>query len=73
MEKFKDKKKIMKVCLVAHGHDEDSLNQKTDSPTCSHKAMHIVMLTASIMKWQVESLGFTSVFLQSDKLKRDIS
>ena len=31
-EKFKDKRKIMKDCLVAHGYDED-LYIKTDSST----------------------------------------
>ena len=53
----------MKVCLVACGYEEDSHNLKTDSPTCSREAMHIVMLTAS-----VESLDFTSAFLQGNKL-----
>ena len=61
----------MKACLVAHGYEEASHNLKTDSPTCSCEAMHIVMLTALIMKWQVESLNFTSEFLQSDKLERE--
>ena len=50
VEKFKDKRKIMKACLVAHGYEEASYNLKTDSPTCSCEAMHIVMLTASVMK-----------------------
>ena len=30
----------------------------TDSPTCSHEAMCLVMLTAWVMKWQVETLDF---------------
>ena len=54
-EKFKDKKKIMKAYRVAHGYEEDSHNMKTDSPICSHEAMHIVMLTTSVMKWRAES------------------
>ena len=62
----------MKACLVAHGYKEDSHNLKTDSPTCSCEAMHVVMLTALFMKWQVESLDFTSAFLQGDKLGREI-
>ena len=45
-EKFKDKKNIMKLCLVAYGYEEDSHNLKTDSLTCSH----IFVLTASVMK-----------------------
>ena len=72
MEKFKDKKKIMKVHLIACSYEEDSHNLKTDSPTCSHETMRIVMLTASVMKWWVESQDFTSVFQQHDKLVREI-
>ena len=30
----------MKTCLVAHGYEEDSHDQKTDSPTCSHEAVY---------------------------------
>ena len=60
----------MKTCLVACGYEEDLHDLKTDSPTCSHEAMSIFMLTASIKKWQVESLDFLSAFLQGDKLER---
>ena len=45
-EKFKDKRKTMKAHL---GYEEDSHNLKTDSPTCSHEAMCIAMLTASVV------------------------
>ena len=71
MEKFKDKRKIMKACLVARGYEENSHNLKTDSPACSHEAICIVMLTASVMKWWIESLVSTSVFLQGNKLERE--
>ena len=69
MEKFKDKKKIIKVHLVARGYKENSHNLKTDSPTCSCEAMRIVMLKASVMKWQGRESGFvdfTPVFLQTE-------
>ena len=68
MEKFKDKRKIMKAHFVTRGYKEDSHNLKTDSLTCSHEAM----LTASVMKGRVESLHFTSLFQQGDKLERDV-
>ena len=55
-EKFKDKRKIMKARFITCGYEEDSHNLKTDSPTHSHEAMHIVVLTA---------------FLQDDKLERE--
>ena len=47
----------MKARLVAHGYEEDLHNLKTDFPTFGHEAVCTVMLTASVMKWQVES-GF---------------
>ena len=60
MEKFKDEKKMMKARFIARGYEEDLHNLKTNSLTCSHEAMCIVMLTALVKKWQVESLDFTS-------------
>ena len=46
VEKFKDKRKIMKACFVVCGYEEDSHNLKTDSPTGSHEAIHIVMFNS---------------------------
>ena len=50
MEKSKDNKKIMKACLVTHGYEENLHNLEADSSTYSCEAMHLIMLTASIMK-----------------------
>ena len=72
-EKLKDKTKLMKVCLVAWGDEENLNNLKTDSPACGQEVLCIVMLTTSVIKWWMESLDFTSAFLQGDKLERDIS
>ena len=72
MEKFKDKKKIIKANVVACDYEEDSHYLKTDSPTCSCEAMHIIMLMALVRKWQVESLDSISVFLWGDELERKI-
>lgn len=71
-EKSMNGKKIMKAHLVARGYEEDSHNLKTDSPTCSHEAMHLVLLTALVMMWQVETLDFTSAFLQGNMLEREV-
>ena len=62
----------MKACLVALSYEGDSHNLKTNSPTYSREAMRIVILTASVMKSRVESLDFTSVYLQGDKPEREI-
>ena len=62
----------MKARLIVRDYEEDSHNLKIDSLTCSHETIHIVMLTALIIKWWVQSLDFTSAFLQGDKLERKI-
>ena len=69
-EKSKDNKKIMKA--RAHGYKEDLHNLKIDSSACNCEALHLVMLTASVMNQQVVTLDFTSAFLQGDMLKREI-
>ena len=71
-EKLKDHKNIIKACLVARGYEEDSRDLKTDFPTCSREAMRLVMLTASVMSWPVQTLDFTSAFLQGDILNREV-
>ena len=65
-------KKIIKACFVACGYEEDLHNLKKDCPTCSREAMHLVMLTASVMKWWVETLDFTSTFELSGMLEKEI-
>lgn len=70
-EKFKDNQKTMKARLVARGYEENS-NLKTDSPTCSREAMRMVMLTASIKNWMLQTIDFTSAFLQGGILERDV-
>ena len=39
---------------------------------CSYEAMHLVMLTASVIKWQVETLDFTSAFQLGDILGSEV-
>ena len=70
-EKSKDNK-IMKVCLVAHGY-EDLYNLKTDSLTCIYEDMCLVMLTAPVIKWQVETWFHRNVSAGWYAEKRDIS
>ena len=47
----------MKAWFIAHCYKKGLHNLKTNSPKCSsHEAMYLVMLTASVRKWQVEPL-----------------
>ena len=61
-----------KVCFLAHDYEVNLHNLKTHSSTCSHKAMCLVMLTASVMKFQVVTLDFPSVFLLGSILEREV-
>ena len=53
----------MKAHFVASCYEEDLSNSKTDPLMCSYNVMHFVILTASVMSWQVETLDFISAFM----------
>ena len=55
--------KILKARLVTHGFEEKSMNERTDSPTCSCQALGMVFVSASVILWELHSLGVTSAFL----------
>ena len=71
-EKIKNGKKVIKARIVAKGFEENTSNLKTDSPTCSRESLRLVMLTASTMNWQLQSIDFTCAFLQGDRLEREV-
>ena len=71
-EKYKEGKRIVKARLVARGFEENSKELRTDSPTCGREAMRLVYLSAAMMSWRVQSLDFTSAFLQGEEIDRKI-
>jgi len=64
--------KKIKARLVARGFEEDLLNTKVDSPTCSRQALRIVFSTASTFDWDVKSLDVKSAFLQGKPISREV-
>ena len=48
------------------------MNERTDSPTCGHQALRMVLVSASIMSWELHSLGMTSAFLQGSDIEREV-
>jgi hypothetical protein len=71
-EKYNDGEKIMKARLVARGYEENSDNLRKDSPTCSREGRRLVYLTAAINSWKLQSLDFTSAFLQGEQMNRSV-
>ena len=69
---IQDNKKIMKAHLVARVFVDDLHNLKTDLLACCREVMHFVMLTSSVKKLLVETLDFTSQFLQFGIQKREV-
>ena len=70
--KEKDGQKIVKARLVARGFEENILNVRTDSPTCSRQSLRFCFVTAAIMRWELHSLDITSAFLQGNTIERDV-
>ena len=48
------------------------MNERTDSPTCSHQALGMVFVSASIMLWELHSLDIISAFLQGNNIEREV-
>ena len=71
-EKIKNNEKVTKARLVARGFEEKVHNARTDSPTCSRQSLRIAFVTASTMKWDLQSLDITSAFLQGNGIERDV-
>ena len=70
-EKMKEDGRKVKARLVARGFEEQ-FDIRKDSPTCSREANRMVYLTAVSMSWEVESLDFSSAFLQGEQIERNI-
>lgn len=71
-EKFREGVKKVKARLVARGFEEDSSKLIKDSPTCSRESLKLVFLTASLKRWNVQSIDITAAFLQGDEIEREI-
>ena len=73
-EKDTDGKKIVKARMVARGFEEDVelLGIRTDSPTCSKHSLRLVMVSAAMYNWDINSIDIASAFLQGNEISREI-
>ena len=74
MEEKNDDKagRRIKARLVARGFEEDLMNKKVDSPTCSRQALRMVISTATTNHWEIKSLDIKSAFLQGKEITCDV-
>ena len=71
-EKVKNDEHIVKARLVARGYEEDSAHFKKDSPTCTRESLRLLFMTASLMKWELNTLDITAAFLQGNEIEREL-
>ena len=70
-EKNVEGKQVTKARLVARGFEESTQGIRTDSPTCTKYSLRMVMVTAVVYNWEVNSLDIASAFLQGYPIERD--
>jgi len=63
----------MKARIAPHGNkDRERQDLKTDSATCPPTGIRILLSIASLMKWPLAKIDFTSAFLQTGNAERDV-
>lgn len=63
----------MKELIAPHGNkDIDKDKLKTNSAACPPVGIRILLSLASVFKWCLAKVDFTSAFLQTGKAERDV-
>ena len=62
----------IKARIAPSGAKDKKDNLKTDSSQCPSTGIRIFLSVATIMKWPLSKIDFTSAFLQTGAEKRDI-
>ena len=70
--KVVDGKVITKARLVARGFQENVDDLRTDSPTCMKETLRLLFMTASSMKWSINSIDIKAAFLQGKSIDREL-
>ena len=66
-----ENRQSMKARLVARGFEE-TVNFRTDSPTCLHSSVRVVLAIISSKKWTLKSLDYKTAFLQGNPISREL-
>ena len=62
---------VIKGRLVARGFEE-TIEGRTDSPTCNKQSLRLVFATAASHNWEIKSIDIKAAFLQGNILERDV-
>ena len=71
-EKVKSNKTVVKARLVARGFEEESINLKKDSPTCSKEAVRLAISLATSNHWTIHAIDIKAAYLQGDEINREL-
>ena len=69
-EKMVNKQPSVKACLVARGVEEDTMEFRKDSPTCSKEAVHLALAIAATNNWDCHTMDVKAAYLQRDLIER---
>ena len=61
-EKILHDEKSIKARLVARGYEEQEINLRTDSPTCSKEGLRIVLSIIASNNWKCRSIDIKAAF-----------
>ena len=65
-------KKCIKARLVARGYEEQEVNLRTDSPTCSREGLRTVLSIIVSNNWKCRSTDIKAAFLKGSQTERDV-
>lgn len=71
-EKLKNDKTLIRARLVARGFEEDTLNLRKDSSTCSKESVRLAIAIAASNRWNCHTLDVKAAYLQGNAIDRDV-
>ena len=71
-EKTKNDQIVTKARLVARGFEENTDDLQKDSPTCSRRAIRMLIAIAASKNWNCHTVDVKSAYLQGDKINREV-
>ena len=61
-----------KARLVARGFEDNEVNARKDSPTCSKMNLRLIIAIAASKGWKINSVDIQSAYLQGQNVERNI-
>ena len=61
-----------KARLVARGYEEYNNDIQTDSPTCAHESLRVIISVLANRSWKIHSMDIKTAFLQGENMERNV-